>query len=314
MGSGEPCKAGYHLLNCSMGFPARLGWLAGRGGVGPPRGGAARGAGGPVGGAPSEQAYLCRRRIIAAIHLARSQGKRRTCATWSNVGRILLQVAYTVPLDTVPRLVEIPTDNKYSSGEIILQWLWGRGGCCNSGGFPWSGGVYPVYLSTIPPLYLPGPYASGGREGGEGSTGSCDVYTPLQGGGGRVPLLLPGLRWREGGPPAYPPPLPLLVHIPPATTPPRTPPPGTAPYKKESQDLTTESLTQLSPRPHAALPSAAPLWRPGAGSPEARWAYLEAQCCPSSMGRDPHSEVALSLQASPLARLLPVSTLSSLYR
>jgi hypothetical protein len=32
------------------------------------------------------------------------------------------------------------------------------------------------------------------------------------------------------------------------------------------------------------------------------------------MGRDPYSEVALSLQASPLARLLPVSTLSSLYR
>jgi hypothetical protein len=29
----EPCKAGYHLLNCSMGFPARLGWLAGGGGT-----------------------------------------------------------------------------------------------------------------------------------------------------------------------------------------------------------------------------------------------------------------------------------------
>jgi hypothetical protein len=113
--------------------------------------------------------------------------------------------AYTVPLDTVPRLVEIPTDSKYSSGEITLQWLWGRGGCCNSGGVPWSGGVYLVYLSTFPPLYLPGPYASGGREGGEGSIGSCDVYTPLQGGGGVPPTAPTRLEMAGRGTPSLPP-------------------------------------------------------------------------------------------------------------
>jgi hypothetical protein len=151
------------------------------------------------------------------------------------------------------------------------------------------------------------------------------VYPPPRG-GGCLPLLLPGLRWREGGPPPLPIPvpyLPLLVHIPPATTPPdppmffrrlRRPPPGHNPLQ-EGEPSTAKTLPPRAlPSSHraAALPSAAPLWRPGAGSPEARWAYLESQRCPSSMGRDPHSGVALSLQASPLARLLPVHAKQSL--
>jgi hypothetical protein len=63
----------------------------------PPGGGYDPGGGGLDGGVPPEQAYLCRRRIIADIRLARSQGKWGTCATWSNVGRILLQVPTQYP-------------------------------------------------------------------------------------------------------------------------------------------------------------------------------------------------------------------------
>jgi hypothetical protein len=62
------------------GVPGQVGLVGRRGGVDPSR-------------------HICAGvgRIIAAIHLARSQGKRRTCATWSNVGRILLQVPTQYP-------------------------------------------------------------------------------------------------------------------------------------------------------------------------------------------------------------------------
>jgi hypothetical protein len=152
------------------------------------------------------------------------------------------------------------------------------------------------------------------------------VYTP-PGVGGASHCSYPA-EMAGGGPPTPPYPCTLptsLSPYPPSDNPPGPPhvfpapaapppPPGHNPLQ-EGEPSTAKTLPPRAlPSSHraAALPSAAPLWRPGAGSPEARWAYLESQRCPSSMGRDPYSGVALSLQASPLARLLPVHTKQSL--
>jgi hypothetical protein len=79
------------------GVPGQVGLVGRRGGVDPP-GGDEPGGGALMGGYhPSRHICAGVGRIIAAIHLARSQGKRRTCATWSNVGRILLQVPTQYP-------------------------------------------------------------------------------------------------------------------------------------------------------------------------------------------------------------------------